>query len=436
MVRLFDSFIPKQIRSVPEHELKARVLLGMSVLAGFACCAGMLLLTVLFEELQNQRIVLIWTNLSFSLLCLSTPWLLRWTASLKIAVMPILLLALCLAILGGFQNGGMHSPIIVVLFLLPLASQFFGNTMLRNIMAILAIGIFASIRLAEVFHFSKPYAITDMDSSSNAHLIIYILLSLTSLGLAIAYEHSRRATEQRLQQLARVASIGMVSGGFAHEMNTPLSVLMFASERLVNLTNTSNVNVEQLKNTVAKIESATGKIAKVVKAIRANALEDQKGSFERHSLQHVLNFALVFCEESLHANQIDLIVEGDPKLIHIECRPTQIAHVFTSLFSNSIEALRNRDPKWIRISTRSESDFVEIRFTDSGKGINADIQAKLFTPFYTTKDIGQGYGLGLANCASIVHLHHGHIYFDKSSPNTSFVIQLPKSQSLNKSASG
>jgi len=436
MFEFLDRYLPKQIRALPEDEFKARVLLRTSVLTSSLLCLGLLFMSLVFHEFYESRSLIVWTNFIFALLTLSTPWILHRTESLRIAALPSLAMTLTLAILGGTQNGGMQSPVIAVLLLLPLAAQFFGSARLRNWTLGFSLLALISVRIAEIFHIAKPYAISDLESISNARLFVYILICLGSLGLAMAYERSRRATEQRIEQLARVASIGMVSGGFAHEVNTPLSVILFASEKLASLAQNPDVDLKQLKNTAMKVETAAKKISRVVKAIRANSLEDQRGPISAHNIREILNFALTFCEESMREAQITFQIEGNLDQASFDCRPTQISQVLISLFFNSIEALRHQPQKWIRLSVKTGPDFVELKVVDSGKGIAKDVQSKLFTPFYTTKEIGQGFGLGLANCASIVHMHHGQIRFDSSAEHTTFVVRLPKTQSFKKAVAG
>ena len=104
----------------------------------------------------------------------------------------------------------------------------------------------------------------------------------------------------------------------------------------------------------------------------------------------------------------------------------QIAQIFLNLLYNSFDAVKAIETRWIRVDVVEESHFVSISFTDSGPGILPAVKEKIFQPFFTTKDIGNGAGLGLSICISLTREHGGEIQLDEDCPNTRFVIKLPK----------
>jgi signal transduction histidine kinase len=100
--------------------------------------------------------------------------------------------------------------------------------------------------------------------------------------------------------------------------------------------------------------------------------------------------------------------------------------VALNLLNNAFDAIQSLEEKWIKISFSDIGDWVKIIVTDSGPGIPFDVQMKMMQPFYTTKEIGKGTGLGLSISKGIIERHNGRLYLDNTSPNTQFVIALPK----------
>ena len=111
--------------------------------------------------------------------------------------------------------------------------------------------------------------------------------------------------------------------------------------------------------------------------------------------------------------------------ISIHCRPTQISQVLVNLIANSRHAIEELPEKWIRISAKTEGKFVEIKVTDSGKGIPEDEVDKVFDAFYTSRGPLEASGLGLSIAKQIVESHNGSIEVVKDSPNTCFLVKLP-----------
>ena len=124
--------------------------------------------------------------------------------------------------------------------------------------------------------------------------------------------------------------------------------------------------------------------------------------------------------EAITIRGIDELDEG----ILLKCNRIQMSQVFLNLFSNSIDAMKKLNNKWIKIKIIKNNDLIKIMIIDAGKGISLEQQKKLFIPFYTTKPIGEGTGLGLGIIKGIVNSHGGRIFFDGESENTNFIIEI------------
>jgi len=123
-----------------------------------------------------------------------------------------------------------------------------------------------------------------------------------------------------------------------------------------------------------------------------------------------------------------MILESLPEDLCFEGREVEISQVVLNLLSNASDAIETLSDKWIKLSVFSRQDFVEIHITDSGDGIRPEIRKKIFQPFFTTKAIGRGTGMGLSISSGIIQKHRGELQIDSQNPNTCFIIRLPKKQ--------
>ena len=131
------------------------------------------------------------------------------------------------------------------------------------------------------------------------------------------------------------------------------------------------------------------------------------------------------CRSRFFYQNVELIVECDPGIV-VACRPTQIAQVILNLLNNAYDAVSLLPEKWIRLTvTAVSAGAVEICITDSGHGVPTTILDKIMQPFFTTKEVGRGVGLGLSISQQIIDDHRGKLYLDASHPNTRFVVELP-----------
>lgn len=235
--------------------------------------------------------------------------------------------------------------------------------------------------------------------------------------------------EQRKVALnqARLATIGEMSAGIAHEINNPLAIILGNAERIVDHLNHEKRNSEIFDH-CQKIINTTDRIHKIVKGLRAisrTVTYETPQEVELVSLQSVLEDSLVLVGERLRSNSIELRTKGFNKDIFIECRPTEICQVFINLLNNSIDAIKDKPAPWIELDLFIRQDEVNLHFTDCGRGIETEIADRIMSPFFTTKSSDEGTGLGLSISESILKAHSGSIQLDTHHPTTRFTVVLP-----------
>lgn len=235
--------------------------------------------------------------------------------------------------------------------------------------------------------------------------------------------------KQRLVALesAKLATLGEMSAGIAHEINNPLAVMMGRADMMASDLKKGVVDVAALMNNLEKITKSSERIAKIVKGLKAFSRNGEKDAFQSSKVEGMLQDVLDFSREKFKMNSIELKTEISPDLA-IECRSTQIEQVLLNLLSNSFDAIAGSPDPWILVKADAEKDFAVISITDSGKGIDPKQVSKIMQPFYTTKEVGKGTGLGLSISLGIIKSHHGEFFYDEKSPHTRFVIRLPLRQ--------
>ena len=229
-------------------------------------------------------------------------------------------------------------------------------------------------------------------------------------------------------ELHKLASLGELAVSLAHEISSPLTFISGNVYFLKKLLKKDKFDSDLFHKYTDNIEQTVQRISKITKGLLAFSRSEDGDEFKTESIQSILEMSLVFCSEKLKNQNICLthnLAENDLK---IECQSTQISQIFLNLLNNAHDAIKKLEEKWIRIEIVDLDQFVEIKVTDSGKGISADIQNKIMQPFFTSKKMGEGTGLGLSVSTRIIQNHSGKLFLNSEALNTQFVIQLPKQQ--------
>src|SRR3990167_436090 len=220
-----------------------------------------------------------------------------------------------------------------------------------------------------------------------------------------------KRTQAHLIQAGKLAGIGQLAAGIAHEINNPLSGVLGYAKRLLK-----KAEGEELQQNPA-FESFSREMKLIVdSALRCKKIIDGLLKFSRTSetvsmavnINDVIDESLILFGNQLSSQNIDLNKVLSPNIPTIRANHTQIQQVFTDIIINAIQAMPNGGK--LTIATRPvNSSAVEIEFTDTGEGISKENLPKIFEPFFTTREPGKGTGLGLYMIYRILQEHHGHI---------------------------
>ncbi len=233
---------------------------------------------------------------------------------------------------------------------------------------------------------------------------------------------------QMLVEASKMSALGEMVGGIAHEINTPLATVKLLNAQALSELQEPIPDMEKAVEFCSKVDATIDRISKIIKGLKTFSRSGDYDPMQSSSLQVALEDTLILVGDSINSEKIELRWNVPPETIKIECREVELVQVFLNLINNSIDAVRNLSNKWIDVQLKEDIDFVELKFSDSGSGINKDIVNKIFQPFVTTKAPGKGTGIGLSISHGIIANHGGKIFVDTTSANTCFVIILPKTQ--------
>lgn len=235
----------------------------------------------------------------------------------------------------------------------------------------------------------------------------------------------RKKNAEALIQSSKMATLGAMSGGMAHEINNPLAIIQGKTEKVRNEILKPNFTAEAVVLEIDKISVNVERISRIVKSLISFSSESNGDQYLKMSVDTIVENTLNLCREKFKDNSIDLRVGELPK-VDIYCCGTQIEQVLLHLLSNAFDAVEHLEHKWVSIDVTTD-EFNNIRFivTDSGSGIPDSIIHKIMDPFFTTKTVGKGTGLGLSLSYGIAERHNGKLWVDAHSPNTRFVLELP-----------
>ena len=230
---------------------------------------------------------------------------------------------------------------------------------------------------------------------------------------------ARVQLEEQLQLSEKMASIGLLAAGVAHEVNTPLTGISSFVQMLMQGAEPEDPRTKVLE----KIERQTFRAAKIVNGLLnlARPAQVDNGPVDVNT---VINDVLSLLEHQLRTSRIQVRKELSPSAPIVQGIEYKLQQVFLNLFLNARDAM----PKggWLTIVTRPDGDAAAVEVADTGSGIPAEQLSRIYDPFFTTKDIGKGTGLGLSITYGIVQEHGGTMSCDSAiGQGTRFTLRLP-----------
>ena len=261
-------------------------------------------------------------------------------------------------------------------------------------------------------------------SADGTHTLFSAVEDVTEIR---ANEMELKLVQAKLIASAKLASLGEMAAGVAHEINNPLAIILGQAEYLLGKMAQGTQQMTRIQSGLAIIQSTSDRIAKIVNGLRSFSRSGATNDLELADLTDIVSSTLDLCRERFKSYGIELTVKNLAH-IQIECDPTQISQILLNLLNNSFDAVEKSAEKWLTLEVVDKVDRIAIFVCDSGMGIPKTLISKIMDPFFTTKEVGKGTGLGLSISKGIAETHHGMLNYVEGCDNTTFELILPKKQ--------
>ncbi len=292
------------------------------------------------------------------------------------------------------------------------ASIFLANTILKPIKHL----VFASERLAQgdLTHRVKPESKDEIGELAKT-------FNFMTDSLKERDERLKKHAQQKIMESERLATIGQLAAGVAHELNNPLGGILIYSHLLLENLDNNDPKRENLEKIVNQATRCKG----IVKGLLDFSRQTEP-KVELIDVNELLKAALSLVENQTLFQNIKISKDFTPSPPPVMVDGAQIQQVFINIILNAAEALEGKGELRIQTGVSDDKHFLEIRFTDTGCGISEENIERLFEPFFTTKEVGHGIGLGLAISYGIIQRHKGTIEVKSQvGKGTTFTIRLP-----------
>lgn len=264
------------------------------------------------------------------------------------------------------------------------------------------------------------------------------ILSMGMLAYTIYYFHSnseKRENEiliknQMIFQNEKMVSLGILSSGIAHEINNPLTVIKMSVDSIKKHQETIEKEPLLLNEKLEKIDANIHRIGKIVYSLKTYSRNEEVDPLSNIDLSKVVDEAVTLLTKEFALFNVDIQIAKTSA--YAMAREGELIQVFVNLLINSLDAIKNsKNERWVKVEIFDLNNKVKILFIDSGKGISKEVADKIFQPFYTTKNIGEGTGLGLYISHNLITAMGGELYYSLQDGQTAFTVLLNKQSQLN-----
>lgn len=471
--------VPERLRKRPGQWLVSRLLVQFIFLA----LSASLLHAVLYY-IAASKILL---SISFGVIAIFFALMFSFRIVSRVRYITYVLIAtLFIAYTAQITlTGGIESPVIPQMIIIPMLALVYGVWKDLYILIFLYGMVILIFSVLSFFNVILPYEIPEnymgIFSLLNALFPFVAFISFIPLfrrnvvrsnqELKVAY-NKVRSTSKRLLESEKLASIGQLTAGIAHEINNPVNFTLGSAQRLKAdiqdfidyenkrsrllkkaegalksreikdenkvLEGILNKNrdlqhqvqyddlMSELNDLIDSVENGAARTAEIVKGLRTFSRMDDR-EFKLVNILDNIESTLILLRNEFKDRIV--VKKKFDDLPLIECNPSKINQVLLNVINNAIHAIDGEGIINIFVTYNVGLQQVTIKVEDSGAGIPKSIESEVFNPFFTTKEVGRGTGLGLSVCKSIVEEHHGKLFF-RSLPavGTTFFIELPIAQ--------
>ena len=248
-------------------------------------------------------------------------------------------------------------------------------------------------------------------------------LTGTAIDVTEQVEKELLYAEEKARALhaSKLATLGEMSAGVAHEINNPLAIIsgnLSLIERYLH-------QPDKLKSKLSSMERSVYRISKIVSGLRKFSRTSSEPHYLPERLSSIVSEFRSILDVSTRPLSIPVEIElkSDSQIL---CDENEINQVLVNLVNNAMDAVKPLPEKWVKLKVYDEGDQVVLQIKDSGTGIPREVEEKIFQPFFTTKPIGEGTGLGLSISKGILDQHHAKLSLNRAEQNTCFEVRFER----------
>jgi signal transduction histidine kinase len=252
----------------------------------------------------------------------------------------------------------------------------------------------------------------------------------------IAYDitierEQKKALEEEKTKIAtasKLAALGVLAAEIGHEINNPLAIIRTSSWIMRKILSADSIQKDLAMSKLDEIDATVQRLSEIVISVKNLSRDSSSEEMKFYLLKDILRDVQSICGPKFQAKGIQFLIDLQNPILNeeIRCFRVQLSEVFINLILNAVDAVENVEHPWVKLEVLRERKSIIFRFSDSGEGVSADIEKKIFTPFFSTKELGKGTGLGLSISKEIMKKHEGDLLLNRSISASCFEITLPE----------
>lgn len=422
--RIINYFLPAEFQSSSPRDLDTAESLRKFKLNIIFCLTigtfvSIIFVTRLMLETDTPRST--WLNLVIIFMLYIMPFCIKFFSLKKSVFYVGITICTSIVFIRALDTGGIISPIVNWLTIFPLIGLLIVGKRVATITLLIVSSVFFIIATPDTFN------LTVLNLAKNQYIepIVLTFVTLVVFMLAYLYEAQRKINERlilniekELSSSKKLASLGGLSGGLAHEINNPLTILSGRLASVNKMLKADDIDTERMLHACASAKKSVDRIDSIVNALRTFSRKEYVEDLKDVRVSHVISESL---EVVKNPDLIDIQLSPEIEGLVVKGNSVLLQRVFTNLLNNSLQAIKEQSRPWLKVEVISVKP-VTLSFQDSGTGITDEIAERIMEPFFTTKGVGLGSGLGLSLSQNIMNLHGGSLVLNRSSKNTDFIV--------------
>jgi signal transduction histidine kinase len=343
----------------------------------------------------------------------------------------IIYLSIPVLIFRAHNMGGVWGVTTNWLYMIPVFSALMVSV--REMFFVTLYATLMMFLLGYAHTLNPEYAIKQLQLVHPYIRIFYLLAPLYAIAYMISFYEKQRKRhyqlihEQELKnvQQEKLASLGEMASGIAHEVNNPLTIMSGNISMMKNQLDKETMDKETILRSLDRLDIGLERITRIIETIRGMSISNDTAKVDLIQLNELMDEMLELLSHQIETAKIKIQYDRTLDNIGFYGVKVHVEQILLNFFKNSIDAISEQEEKWIKVSTTKTEELISIRVIDSGTGITVEQQRKMFDPFFTQKEIGKGTGLGLSVCKKLAQHIGGDVNYELFKGNTSFVLTLP-----------